>query len=101
MKRLSEKEFREYSLSGNLYKLLVQVGTPLAVFAVFNSLFSILDTMMTSHLGIIDVSTVAYMSQLRMIHAEHFFQGLIHASSLYIAQATSHSLSDKALQHVQ
>ena len=60
MKRLSEKEFREYSLSGNLYKLIVQVGTPLAVFAVFNSLFSILDTMMASHLGTIDVSTVAY-----------------------------------------
>ena len=67
MRRMTEQEFRAYSLSGNLYKLIIQVGTPLAVFALFNTLFSILDTMMASHLGTIDVSTVAYMNQLRMV----------------------------------
>ena len=67
MRRMTEQEFRAYSLSGNLYKLIIHVGTPLAVFALFNTLFSILDTMMASHLGTIDVSTVAYMNQLRMV----------------------------------
>lgn len=43
------------------------MGTPLAVFALFASLFSLLDTIMASHIGTIDVSTVAYMNQLRMI----------------------------------
>ena len=67
MRRLSESEFREKSLSSNVYLLIIQVGTPLAVFALFASLFSLLDTIMASHIGTIDVSTVAYMNQLRMI----------------------------------
>ena len=67
MRRMTEQEFRAYSLSGNLYRLIIQVGTPLAVFALFNTLFSILDTMMAIHLGTIEVSTVAYMNQLRMV----------------------------------
>lgn len=95
MKRLSEKEFREYSLSGNLYKLIVQVGTPLAVFAVFNSLFSILDTMMASHLGTIDVSTVAYMSQLRMI-LNALGSGLVMGSMILINRAYGAGDNEKA-----
>ena len=67
MRRLTESEFREKSLSSNVYLLIIQVGTPLAVFALFASLFSLLDTIMASHIGTIDVSTVAYMNQLRMI----------------------------------
>ena len=95
MKRLSEKEFREYSLSGNLYKLIVQVGTPFAVFAVFNSLFSILDTMMASHLGTIDVSTVAYMSQLRMI-LNALGSGLVTGSMILINRAYGAGDNEKA-----
>ena len=67
MKRLSEAQFREKSLSVNPYLLIIQIGIPLAVFALFASLFSLLDTVMASHLGTIEVSTVAYMNQLRMI----------------------------------
>lgn len=67
MRRLTESEFREKSLSSNVYLLIIQVGTPLAVFALFASLFSLLDTIMASYIGTIDVSTVAYMNQLRMI----------------------------------
>lgn len=67
MRRLTESEFREKSLSSNVYLLIIQVGMPLAVFALFASLFSLLDTIMASHIGTIDVSTVAYMNQLRMI----------------------------------
>ena len=44
MRKLSETEFREYSLSGNYYRIILKVGTPLAIFAFFNCVFSILDT---------------------------------------------------------
>ena len=95
MQKLSEKEFREYSLSGNLYRLIVQVGTPLAIFAVFNSLFSILDTMMASHLGTIDVSTVAYMGQLRMI-LNALGSGLVTGSMILINRAYGAGDNEKA-----
>ena len=86
MGRMTETEFREYSLSGNLYSLIIQVGTPLAVFALFNFLFSILDTMMASHLGTIDVSAVAYLNQLRMI-LNAIGSGLITGSMILINRA--------------
>lgn len=95
MQRLSEKEFREYSLSGNLYKLIVQVGTPLAVFAVFSGFFMVLDTLMASHLGTIDVSAVAYMSQLRMI-INSLGSGLVTGSMILINRAYGAGNSDKA-----
>ena len=41
MKKADERGFREYSLSGNQYRLLIQVGTPLAIFALFNGLFTV------------------------------------------------------------
>ena len=86
MGRMTETEFREYSLSGNLYRLVIQVGTPLAVFALFNCLFSLLDTMMASHLGTIDVSAVAYLNQLRMI-LNAIGSGLITGSMILINRA--------------
>ena len=67
MRKLSEAEFRERSLSANVYILIIQIGFPLAVFALFATLFSLLDTAMASHLGTIDVSTVAYMNQVNTL----------------------------------
>ncbi len=95
MRKLSEKEFREYSLSGNLYLLIIKVGMPLAIFALFNCLFSLLDTIMASHLGKIDVSTVAYMSQLRMILSA-MGSGLITGSMILINRAYGAGDNEKA-----
>ena len=95
MRRMTEKEFREYSISGNLYLLILKVGTPLAVFALFNTLFSILDTMMASHLGTIDVSTVAYMNQLRMV-LNAIGTGLITGSMILINREYGAADNEKA-----
>ena len=92
---MTEEEFREYSISGSLYRLIVHVGTPLAVFALFNCLFSLLDTMMASHLGTIDVSTVAYLNQLRMI-LNSIGSGLITGSMILINRAYGAGDREKA-----
>ena len=92
---MTESEFREYSLSGNLFHLIIQVGTPLAIFAVFNCLFSILDTMMASRLGTISVSTVAYLNQLRMI-LNALGSGLITGSMILINRAYGAGRNDEA-----
>ena len=95
MRKMTEAEFREYSLTGNLYKLIIQVGTPLAVFAMFNSFFSILDTMMASHIGTIEVSTVAYMNQLRMI-LNSIGTGLVTGSMILVNRAYGAGDNEKA-----
>lgn len=51
--QLSEKDrqFREFALNANMWKVLFKVCLPLAVFQVVNHLFTILDTMMASHIS--------------------------------------------------
>lgn len=95
MRKLSETEFREYSLSGNYYRIILKVGTPLAIFAFFNCVFSILDTIMASHIGTIAVSTVSYMAQLRMI-LNSIGSGLITGSMILINRAYGAGDKEKA-----
>ena len=95
MRKLSETEFREYSLSGNYYRIILKVGTPLVIFAFFNCVFSILDTIMASHIGTIAVSTVSYMAQLRMI-LNSIGSGLITGSMILINRAYGAGDKEKA-----
>lgn len=66
---LSEKDkaFREFALSGNMWSVVLQVGTPLAIYQSLTQLFKIFDTMMASHISATAVSAVAYLSQLNMM----------------------------------
>ncbi len=63
---LSKKDaqFRELSLNGPMWKVILRVGLPLALFQSLQQIFSILDTMMASHISAESVSAVAYMGQL-------------------------------------
>ncbi|MCR5731689.1 MAG: hypothetical protein K6G51_01950 [Sphaerochaetaceae bacterium] len=83
MLKRTEEEFREYSTSGNLLNVLLEVGLPLALFSLFNSVFNILDMMMASHVSTVAVSAVAYMAQLQMI-VHTVAQGVIAGSMVKI-----------------
>lgn len=81
-----DKKFREFALTGNLWKVIFYVCIPLSVFQLINHLFNILDTMMASHVSAVAVSAVAYLSQLQnMISA--IGTGLAVGSSLKISEA--------------
>lgn len=81
-----DKKFREFALTGNLWKVIFYVCIPLSVFQLINHLFNILDTMMASHVSAIAVSAVAYLSQLQnMISAVG--TGLAVGSTLKISEA--------------
>ncbi|MCM1065344.1 MAG: MATE family efflux transporter [Eubacterium sp.] len=85
---LSEKDrkFREFALTGNLWRVIFYVCVPLAFFQFINHLFNILDTMMASHVSALAVSAVAYLSQLQsMISAVG--GGLAAGSTLKISEA--------------
>lgn len=81
-----DKKFREFALTGNLWKVIFYVCIPLSVFQLINHLFNILDTMMASHVSAMAVSAVAYLSQLQnMISAVG--TGLAVGSTLKISEA--------------
>ncbi|MCD7955503.1 MAG: MATE family efflux transporter [Lachnospiraceae bacterium] len=50
-----------------MWKVILHVGFPLALYESLNQLFKILDTMMASHIGATAVSTVAYLSQINLM----------------------------------
>ncbi|MCC8047055.1 MAG: MATE family efflux transporter [Clostridiales bacterium] len=50
-----------------MWKVVLHVGFPLALYESLNQLFKILDTMMASHIGATAVSTVAYLSQINLM----------------------------------
>lgn len=62
-----DEKFREYSLHAPMWRVILNVGTPLALYEMLNQLFKILDTMMASHIGSSSVSAVAYLSQINMM----------------------------------
>lgn len=66
---LSEKDrkFRDMSLNGNLWKVIFMVCLPLALYQSLQQIFSIMDTMMASHISALSVSAVAYLIQLIQI----------------------------------
>ncbi|WP_099470001.1 MATE family efflux transporter [Konateibacter massiliensis] len=81
-----DEEFRDFSLNGNMWKVVVQVGFPLALYQELLQLFKILDSMMASHISATSVSAVAYLSQINMMLAA-VGGGLAVGGSLKISQA--------------
>ena len=62
-----DERFLERSLNGSVWKVVLLVGAPLALYQGLNMLFTILDTMMAAHISKESVSAVAYLSQLNLV----------------------------------
>lgn len=62
-----DERFLEQSLNGAMWKVILYIGAPLALYQGLNQLFTILDTMMASHISKESVSAVAYLSQLNLL----------------------------------
>ena len=62
-----DKRFLEKSLNGTMWQVILYVGAPLALYQGLNILFTILDTLMASHISKESVSAVAYLSQINNV----------------------------------
>lgn len=89
-----DSAFRELSLAGKLLPLIFRVCFPLALFQLMSQLFSILDTLMASHISAEAVSTVAYMVQLQNILAA-IGGGLAAAGGILVARDYGEGNTDK------
>ncbi len=81
-----DSEFRNQSLNGDMHKVVLTMGTPLAMYALFAGLFTLLDTLMASHVGGVAVSTVAYLSQMNLM-VNAIGGGLAVGASIKVSQA--------------
>jgi len=62
-----DKRFLDMSLNAPMWKVVLYIGTPLALYQGLAMLFTILDTMMASHISKESVSAVAYLAQLNLL----------------------------------
>ncbi len=61
--QLSEKENnrRKFILEGNIWKVMIQLTIPLAVYVFFNYLYGFFDLLMVSHIGDNEVASVVFI----------------------------------------
>lgn len=60
-----DESFREYALTGPVWRVLLAVCLPLALYQALQSIFGILDTLMASHISADSVSAVAVLNQIK------------------------------------
>ncbi|SCY94382.1 MATE family efflux transporter [Alkaliphilus peptidifermentans] len=64
-----DSERRQFVLAGDMWRVVMAISLPLAVYNGFNHLFSFVDTMMASHISSEVVSAIAYLSQIKTMLA--------------------------------
>ncbi len=62
-----DKQYYEQSLNAPMWRVVLSIGTPLALYQGLAMIFTVLDTMMASHISKESVSAVAYLSQVNLI----------------------------------
>lgn len=81
-----DREFREFTLHANMWRVIFYVGFPLALYQSLTQLFKIFDSMMASHISATAVSTVTYLSQINMMLSA-IGGGLAVGASIKISEA--------------
>lgn len=56
---------RKFVLEGNMWRVVLAISFPLAIYNCFNSLFAFLDSLMASHISSEVVSAIAYLTQIK------------------------------------
>lgn len=66
-KSLSPKEHkrRDYILNGNLWKVVLSLSAPLAIYGLFNYLYGFFDLIMVSHIGGNEVASVVFIDEIK------------------------------------
>lgn len=81
-----DQKFRDFTLNGNMWKVVWQVALPLCVYQCLGQVFGVLDTMMASHISSNTVSAVAYLAQINSIISA-VGGGLAVGASLKVSEA--------------
>ncbi len=81
-----DAKFRNFALNDNMWRVVLYVGLPLALYQSLNQLFKIFDSMMAAHISATSVSAVAYLSQINLTLSA-LGGGLAIGSSLKISEA--------------
>lgn len=81
-----DEKFREFSLNGNMFRVILYVCIPLALYQSLTQVFKVFDTMMAAHISATAVSSVAYISQIQLMLSA-MGSGLAVGASIKVSEA--------------
>lgn len=81
-----DENFRRECLGGNIWKLVIMTGFPLALYQGLSHVFTVMDTLLAAQIDASSVSAVAYISQLHILLSA-IGAGLAVGSSIKISDA--------------
>lgn len=81
-----DAEFRDFALNSNMWRVVLYVCTPLALYQSLSQVFKIFDSMMAAHISANSVSAVAYLSQINLMLSA-LGGGLAVGASIKISEA--------------
>lgn len=86
--QLSKKDekFRDFSLNGNMFHVILYVCIPLALYQSLTQIFKVFDTMMAAHISATAVSSVAYIGQIQIMLSA-LGSGLAVGASIKVSEA--------------
>lgn len=94
-----DEQLRESILSAPMYRILLTIALPLMLYNGLNNLFSVFDTMMAAYIGSDIVSSVAYLTQVKLMLTA-VGAGLTLAGSMLIARHIGAGDLEKVKQYV-
>ena len=62
-----DQKFREFSLNANMFRVILHVCIPLALYQSLTQLFKVFDTMIAAHISPMAISSVAYIGQIQIM----------------------------------
>lgn len=81
-----DEKFLAFSLGAPIWKVVLRVSIPLALYQSLNQLFKILDSLMASHISPSAVSAVAYLTQINLTFSA-LGGGLALGASIKVSEA--------------
>ncbi len=81
-----DQKNRDFILNGSMWKVVMVICIPLAIYQSLNQIFKVLDAKMAAHISSESVSAVVYLSQIQMMLAA-IGAGLAIGASLKISEA--------------
>ncbi|GAU75734.1 MATE family efflux transporter [Fusibacter sp. 3D3] len=67
MKMTGEQERRQFILEGNMWRVVILISLPLALYNSFGQLFGVFDTVIASRISSDSVSAIAYLNQIQIM----------------------------------
>lgn len=97
--KMTDLERRQFILNGNLWRVVLWISLPLAIYNAFNHIFGMMDTIIASNIGSDSVSAIAYLNQIQIM-INSIGAAISMGGSILVARVIGAGDMDKAKKYI-